>query len=202
MAGVFTRAGKTPEQIIGELAAAVLARPLGSRRAAALRSVPLLLAACCKYGVDDAGQIAYLLATAEHESGLGAFMGEIWGPTDDQKKYEGRANLGNNEPGDGYKFRGRGFVQLTGRTNYTWWTQRLGIDLVANPHLAAEPATAAEIAVLGMKEGRFTGKCLDDYIQGDRLDFVRARRIINGMFRAGLVAASASNFLAALRRIS
>lgn len=200
MSGVFTSATKTPEQIVNDLAAAILARPLGSMRDAATRSVPLLLDKCRAHGVDDAGQIAYVLATAEHESGLGRFMHEIWGPTEMQEKYEGRWDLGNREPGDGYLFRGRGFVQVTGRANYEYWARRLKIDLAGNPELATEPETAAEILVLGMKEGKFTGRKLDDYIQGEKLDFVRARRIINGTYRAGLVAAAATNYLAVLRK--
>lgn len=55
--------------------------------------------------------------------------------------------LGNKFPGDGAKFKGRGYVQLTGRYNYTDASKDLGIDLVNNPDLAADPDTAAKIAV-------------------------------------------------------
>lgn len=198
MAGIFTSNTKTPEEIIKELTAAILARPLGALREAAAQSVPLLLAACARHGVDDPGQIAYILATAEHESGLGRYMHEIWGPTELQARYEGRWDLGNSEPGDGYLFRGRGYVQITGRVNYRFWTRQLKLDLVGNPELAADPATAAEIAVRGMKEGSFTTWKLRDYINGEQRDFVKARKIINGMYRAGLVAAAATNYLAVL----
>lgn len=59
--------------------------------------------------------------------------------------YEGRVDLGNTQPGDGAKFRGRGFTQLSGRSNYTFYGKLLGIDLVNNPDLAMDPDTAVKI---------------------------------------------------------
>jgi predicted chitinase len=61
--------------------------------------------------------------------------------------YGGRKDLGNSQAGDGYKFRGRGFTQLTGRANYAEAGKALGLDLENNPDLAASPAVAAQIAV-------------------------------------------------------
>ncbi len=105
-------------------------------------------------------------------------------------RYNGR--LGNTEPTDGFRFRGRGYVQLTGRANYAKNGQRLGIDLVNNPDMASEPPTAYEIAVRGMKEGWFTGKRLSHYILKDKEpDYANARRIINVMDHAEDIAALA-----------
>jgi putative chitinase len=59
--------------------------------------------------------------------------------------YGGR--MGNNEPGDGFKYRGRGYMQLTGKDNYEAMGKLIGIDLVAKPELAALPENAAKIAV-------------------------------------------------------
>lgn len=64
--------------------------------------------------------------------------------------YEGRKTLGNTEPGDGRRFKGRGFVQITGRRNYTDWAKRLGIDLVGNPALAARLDHVVTILIDGM----------------------------------------------------
>lgn len=59
----------------------------------------------------------------------------------------GKPNLGNTEPGDGYAFRGRGYIQLTGRSNYEADGRALGLDLVRQPDLAARPDIAERIAV-------------------------------------------------------
>lgn len=60
--------------------------------------------------------------------------------------YQGRKDLGNTQPGDGKRFKGRGIFQLTGRVNYTAYGKRLGLDLVSNPELAAIPENSVRIA--------------------------------------------------------
>jgi len=155
---------------------------------AAAQNIPLILAECIRYGVNDKAQIAYILATAEHESGLQPIP-EIWGPTNAQRGYEGRSDLGNTHPGDGFRYRGRGFIQITGRDRYTAWSQELGIDLVSDPSKALDPAIAARILVQGMKEGGFRpvgkgsvrgGYRLGEFIhEGSRIDFKGARNIVN-----------------------
>jgi putative chitinase len=85
--------------------------------------------------------------------------------------YEGRADLGNNQPGDGYKFHGRGYFQYTGRDNYTTFGDKFGVDLAHNPDLAAEPETAAKLAIAYWKD-----KVPKKY----REDATHAGAIING----------------------
>jgi hypothetical protein len=162
-----------------------------------------------QYGDGDARKLAYILATAHHETGAFKYMREIWGPTAAQNRYEGRADLGNVQAGDGKKFMGRGFVQLTGRRNYQDWSKRTGLDLIKEPQLVQEPAVAARILVQGSMLGTFTGKKLGDYIDSGiallsmppkpKADFVNARRVINGTDRADMIAGYASKFLAALQ---
>lgn len=139
-------------------------------------------------------QCAYVLATAWHETGRYKFMREIWGPTPVQQRYEGRKDLGNTKKGDGKKFMGRGFVQITGRRNYADWSDRLGIDLLKDPTLAEKPAIAVKIIVRGMKLGTFTGKKLSDYITLQKSDFRGSRRIVNGLDRADDIADYAEDF--------
>jgi hypothetical protein len=160
-----------------------------SLREQATKVIPVLYEACIKNGVTDAGQIAYVLATAEHESKLGRFMEERQWIKDTaanneyfEKRYQGRTDLGNTQPGDGIKFKGRGFCQITGRVNYERWSKKLGVNLLDNPDLAAKDLNiATKILVIGMKEGSFTGHSLARYIQGGNRDFYNARRIINAI---------------------
>lgn len=145
---------------------------------------------------------AYILATAWHETGPTSSdlhmtpRREIWGPTTAQKGYEGRKDLGNTEPGDGKRFAGRGYVQITGRHNYTKASAVVMRDLVNNPDLALDPDLAAKIMVNGMTQGWFTGKRLSDF-----QSYVNMRRVVNGMDKADLIAGYADKFEAALRAI-
>lgn len=88
------------------------------------------------------------------------------------KVYGGR--MGNTDAGDGYKFRGRGFVQLTGKDNYAAASKALGIELVGHPELAADPAVAAQVATWYWQS---KAGLVDAARRGD---VVGARRAING----------------------
>lgn len=103
-------------------------------------------------GINTPLRLAHFLAQCSHETGRFRFMRELWGPTPAQTRYEGRADLGNMQPGDGFRFRGRGIFQLTGRDNYRRYGQRLGIDLIGSPDLAAQPDAALRTACLYWKD--------------------------------------------------
>lgn len=116
--------------------------------------------------------------------------------------------LGNLSPGDGAKYHGRGYVQLTGKKNYAYATQRLhdfgiDVDLVANPELALRPDVAAAVMVLGMREGWFTGRKLVDDLPSKGpaglSQFVASRDIINGKDRQADVASYAIDFQTGLQ---
>lgn len=159
----------------------------------------LIVSECRKRGVLR-NQCAYILATAWHETGRYRHMREIWGPTAAQKRYEGRKDLGNVAVGDGKKFLGRGFVQITGRRNYADWSRRLGLDLLKEPQLAERPDIAVRILIEGMMLGTFTGRKLGDFVNAGKSDHVNARRVVNGTDRADLIAGYAGEFEAALLR--
>lgn len=148
-------------------------------------------------GVCNPQQQADVLAQTSIETSLGTDMVE---PKAAARAYEGRADLGNTQKGDGVRFRGRGFVQITGRAGYAYWSKRLGVDLVGNPQLAARPDIAAKIAVLGMRDGSFTGRKLADYTdKHGNVDFYDSREIVNGHDKAGLLRRKAAEFLTRLR---
>jgi putative chitinase len=113
---------------------------------------PFLTAAVAEFGIDRPARTAAFLAQLAHESAQFKFMEEIWGPTAAQRRYEPpdklATNLGNTEPGDGFRFKGRGPVQVTGRANYRRFGDLLGLDLVASPEQAGLPEVAFRIAGL------------------------------------------------------
>ncbi|MEG4166675.1 MULTISPECIES: peptidoglycan-binding protein [unclassified Microcoleus] len=171
-----------------------IAQCLSEIRPFAKKNLPIVLNQCLDNGVIDRGQIAYVFATAEHESHFGRFMMELADGWD----YENREDLGNTEPGDGPRFKGRGFVQITGRRNYQIWSEQLGINLIDNPEKAALPEIAAMILVRGMRDGSFTGVGLSDFIVGNLRDFFNARTIVNGRDKADLIAQIAEHYFKAI----
>lgn len=140
---------------------------------------------------------AYMLATVWHE--CAGTMQPITerGAKSYFDKYEpgtriGKA-LGNTIKGDGARFKGRGYVQLTGRVNYVKFAKVVGEDIVAMPDLALRPDIAAKIMMTGMLNGSFTGKKLSNYTTYEGM-----RRVINGTDKASMIAGYARLFEAAL----
>lgn len=112
---------------------------------------------------------AAFLAQIAHESASLKYVREIASG----ERYEGRADLGNTEPGDGARFRGRGLIQITGRANYRECGVALGLDLLAHPELLEETDNACRSAAWfwnshGLNEIADSG------------DFRRITRVING----------------------
>ena len=144
---------------------------------------PGLLLTFRKYKITTAQRQAHFLAQVLHESGGFHFLEELWGPTPAQYNYEGRADLGNYKIGDGYFYRGRGLIQLTGRANYRRAGGPLGLPLEANPSLASKPATACLIAGW-FWDSRFTRDGLRPVwglnYWADRDNLERITRAING----------------------
>ena len=152
--------------------------------------------------ITDLRHAAYMLATVKHEC-ADTFQPIVErGARSYFNKYEPGTpigkRLGNKVAGDGYLFRGRGYVQLTGRPNYEKMSSALALgpedDLVAHPDHALHPEVAYRIMSYGMRHGIFTRKKLNDYINSSGCDYKNARRIINGTDKAALIAGYAVNF--------
>lgn len=130
--------------------AQTLARCTGAQIDRAQMLASPITDAMAAYDISTPTRQAAFLPNVGHESGGLKWMVEIWGPTEAQKRYEGRADLGNNQPGDGFTFRGRGLLQTTGRANYRALTRRLKArlgdltpDFEVSPELLAQPKWAA-----------------------------------------------------------
>lgn len=137
---------------------------------------------------------AYILATAYHETARTMQPITEYGSRKYFDKYDtGRlANALGNTPeadGDGYFYRGRGYVQITGKANYKKAGDILGVDLVHYPDFALDPDIAAAIIVRGCMEGWFTGKKLTDYA-----GYYSMRRVVNGLDSAYTIAEYANRF--------
>jgi putative chitinase len=129
------------------------------------------------YEINSMLRASAFLAQIAHESGELRFMQELWGPTPAQKRYDppGKkaTELGNTQPGDGKRYKGRGAIQITGRANYKKYGDLLGVDLVGNPDLAATPQYAFSTAGLFWKLNGLNELA-------DVQDFIAITKRING----------------------
>ncbi|WP_313664841.1 glycoside hydrolase family 19 protein [Shinella sp.] len=154
--------------------------------------------------------LAYMLATAHHETG-GRMqpVRETFAATDDtaiarldRAFAEGRLPQVSapywRRDADGKTWLGRGLVQITHRRNYERLSSLIGVDLVQRPERAMEMAVSVEILVVGLLRGAFNGRRLADCFSAGRADWIGARRIINGLDRAERVAGYGRAFFAAL----
>lgn len=166
-------------------------------------------------GEGEADELSYDLGTSYHETAHTMQPITERGPRSYFNKYEPGTRigkvLGNTQPGDGYRFRGEGHVQNTGRRNAGVATRRLnelfglGIDLVANPGQRGDPLISALSLFIGNREGWWTGKDLGRYLDGvdeseaeDLREFINARYVVNGTDKARLIAGYAAAFKKAL----
>lgn len=123
--------------------------------------------------LDSGLRLAHFLAQAGHETAGFSRMVEIWGPTPAQRRYEGRSDLGNIRAGDGFRYRGRGILQITGRDNYRRFGALIGVDIEGQPDLAAEPAIAMALACAYWTSRRINASA-------DRDDVEAVTRLVNG----------------------
>lgn len=177
-----------------------------------------ILDKCLELKLDNR-YIAYILATAYHETGrkmeavtenlnysaqgLLKTFPKYFDKTTAQRYarndraianrvYANRNGNGNESSGDGWKYRGRGKAQITFFNNY----KAFGIE--NNPDFALDSEMSTRIIIEGMLKGIFTTKKLSDYFNDKSTEWVNARKIINGMDRADEIAVYAKKFYVAL----
>lgn len=159
------------------------------------------------HAAGDDRWLAYALATAHHETdrtmqpirerGGAAYLRRMYDVTGQRPALARK--MGNAAPGDGVKYCGRGFVQLTWKNNYAAMTGPTCVDLVALPDRAMDLPVATEILFVGMIRGMFTDKKLADFFTATRSDWTGARRIVNGTDKAKLIAGYGKSYRAAIR---
>ena len=132
---------------------------------------------CIRFGIDTTLRKSHFLAQVAHESGAGRWTTEIWGPTPAQRRYEGRADLGNTEVGDGYRYRGRGYIQLTGRSNFA----EFSADLFGDDRAVVNPDMVVDLPYAAWAAGWFWRKRgLNALADRDSLELV-TRRVNGGL---------------------
>jgi putative chitinase len=170
--------------------------PLTQALVEALEYLLAKIEADSRFGTTNADRrmLSYCLATFKWETahtlepiderGGDAYFNRRYGPETRVGKI-----LGNTQPGDGARFHGRGYVQLTGRANYTKAKKLTGVDLISEPERARERDLAYQIAIQGMLDGWFTGRKLSQYFKPDgTANYEDARAIINGTDQATRIA--------------
>ena len=157
------------------------------------------------YDTHDDRWLAYILGTVHYESDRsfkpmsegGARLRHLVRNED----AEGRANgevAGRPDDEELERYFGRGFVLLTWKANYAWVGDRIGVDLVNEPHRAADLDVASQVIIAGMRHGWFNGRMLADYFNSQVEDSVGAREVLNGRNKANLVAGYAMQYYAAI----
>lgn len=167
----------TPQMILGMFPA--------TPRANIVANLPAVLSALRDMRIGDHDMVCMALATIRAEAApfLPLVEGESRYNTNPGGhtfgRYDGRRDLGNTMPGDGPKFRGRGYVQLTGRANYTLFGPKVGVDLIAHPEKAADPVVAALLLGRFMLDHQWLiRRALAD--ENDERGLAAARRAVNG----------------------
>jgi putative chitinase len=170
------------KKYINLLEGKTLKKPLSSEQ---IININNIFQKCLEYSVTDLRMICYILATVQWETN------RTFKPIEEIGKGRGKP-YGIPHFKTNHIYYGRGFIQLTWYDNYERFRKILkikgiNVDLINNPEKAQDPEIATIILVLGMKEGKFTGRDLDDYFNSTKEDWYNARRIVNGVDKAVII---------------
>lgn len=159
--------------INGDFIMAVAPRFSGSKAETQRRIVgeisAILAATLDAYAINTKLRIAHFMAQVTHECAGFRTTEEFASGA----AYEGRADLGNTQKGDGRRYKGRGLIQLTGRANYRNIGKKLNLPLEEQPELAAEPAISLKIACEYWKSRKINAAA-------DQDDLIKVTRLVNG----------------------
>jgi predicted chitinase len=153
---------------------------------------------CGEHGLSRKEQVAYVLATIQHETN-NTFrpIKEAYYIGSESKAEKFRRN--NKIIQLYYPFYGRGYIQLTHDYNYRMYGNWLGLDFLSRPERVCEPPIALFIAIHGLRWGAFTTQRLGEHINDQGCDFLGARRCVNGTDKAEHIAGIARTYLDTLQ---
>ncbi len=157
----------------GNFILAIAPRFSGDKKASQTKIIgaiaPIFSATLDSYGISTRLRIAHFMGQVTHECAGFTTTEEFASGA----AYEGRKDLGNTQPGDGKRYKGRGLIQLTGHANYREIGQILGLPLEQDPEMAAEPVISLKIACEYWKKRNINSVA-------DRDDLINATRLVNG----------------------
>jgi predicted chitinase len=157
------------EAVLPEVAAAIMNCKLED----AVKNLKSITEALAKRKILNRLCLVATLATIKVETGGFSPIPEYGGDRYFTQNYEDREDLGNNQPGDGARYKGRGFVQITGRANYQYYGKKLGVPLLENPDLALQADVASEILAEYFFDRRISEAA-------NKHDWEQVRRLVNG----------------------
>lgn len=157
------------EAVLPEVAAAIMNCELED----AEKNLKLITEALAERHILNRLCLVAALATVKVETGGFSPISEYGGDQYFTENYENREDLGNNQPGDGIRYKGRGFVQITGRANYEYYGRKLGVPLIENPDLALQADIASKILAEYFLDHRVSEAA-------NQHDWERVRRLVNG----------------------
>lgn len=156
------RLGVRPDGIMGRDTWSALFQRLGAKTSIAVDLAIGARVHVSRYEIDASPRrLAHFLAQLGHESDGYKAMEEYASGS----AYEGRADLGNTQSGDGKRYKGRGPIQCTGRANYRHFGRKLGIDLEGHPEIAAIPSLGLLVACAYWQEHGLNGLADADDIE-------------------------------------